>query len=427
MAAAVEAVRLPAALTAPRSRNSSTRSTSASVDHERRQEAQRRGAGRVEHDARPSAACTTSAPPARRAGRRPSIRPLPAHGRQLARAAQPLEARAQPLAERGAPSPAALVVDQLERRQRGGGRRPGRRRRWMPWSPGSSTSAASPRGDAGADRQAAGERLGGREHVRPDRRLLERPQRSGPAHAALDLVEDQQRAAAVACLAGRREHRVGDRPDAASRPAPARSGPRRCARRPRARAPRGRRAGPRRSRARSGANGSCLVSCGVADSAPIVRPWKAPSSTTISPPRRRLRASLIAASLASAPELPKKTRASGAEARGEPLRQPRRRLRQVEVRGVQQPLRLLPDRLHDPRVAVARVADRDAGQEVEVGLALGVVESRSLAAHERHRLARVGVHHVRLVQRRQLLGQRAGRAGPLAHHARSPSCRCRRR
>ena len=63
----------------------------------------------------------------------------------------------------------------------------------------------------------------------------------------------------------------------------------------------------------SGANGSCLSGCGVADSAPIVRPWNAPSRTTISPPRRCRRASLIAASFASAPELHRKTRAPGSK------------------------------------------------------------------------------------------------------------------
>ena len=57
----------------------------------------------------------------------------------------------------------------------------------------------------------------------------------------------------------------------------------------------------------SGANGACFVSCGVADSAPIVRPWKPPSTTTKPPPGLRFRASLIAHSLASAPELQKNT------------------------------------------------------------------------------------------------------------------------
>ena len=57
----------------------------------------------------------------------------------------------------------------------------------------------------------------------------------------------------------------------------------------------------------SGANGACFDSCGVAESAPYVRPWKAPCSETIVPPWRALRAHLIAASIASAPELVKKT------------------------------------------------------------------------------------------------------------------------
>jgi hypothetical protein len=39
----------------------------------------------------------------------------------------------------------------------------------------------------------------------------------------------------------------------------------------------------------------------------MVRPWKPPSITTKSPPRRRLRASFSAHSTASAPELQRKT------------------------------------------------------------------------------------------------------------------------
>ena len=58
----------------------------------------------------------------------------------------------------------------------------------------------------------------------------------------------------------------------------------------------------------SGANGACLDSCGVAESAPIVRPWKPPSSTTKSPPAWRRRAILSAHSIASVPELVKNTR-----------------------------------------------------------------------------------------------------------------------
>ena len=57
----------------------------------------------------------------------------------------------------------------------------------------------------------------------------------------------------------------------------------------------------------SGANGACLDSCGVALNAPYVRPWNPFSATTRSPRGRCLRTSLIAASLASAPELQKNT------------------------------------------------------------------------------------------------------------------------
>jgi hypothetical protein len=56
-----------------------------------------------------------------------------------------------------------------------------------------------------------------------------------------------------------------------------------------------------------GANGACLASCGVAESAPYVRPWNAPRTETTSPPCFALRAHLIAASTASAPEFVKKT------------------------------------------------------------------------------------------------------------------------
>ena len=95
--------------------------------------------------------------------------------------------------------------------------------------------------------------------------------------AALDLVEDQQGAVLVAGLAGGVQHlsaRAGGSP---TRPGSARAGRRLCPRsRPRARASASLR-GTTRKPGTSGANGACLDSCGVADSAPIVRPWKPPS------------------------------------------------------------------------------------------------------------------------------------------------------
>ena len=182
-----------------------------------------------------------------------------------------------------------------------------------PWSPAASTSAASPPAmqapigrplaSALATVNTSG-RTGGQ---------LERPQRAGAAHPALDLVEHQQRAGAVARLAGGEQHLA---PRSARRRVSPWTGSIITAavrRRPRPRARPGRRAARPRSRARAARTAPACRGCGVADSAPIVRPWKAPSSTTISPPRRCLRASLIAASFASAPELHRKTRAPGSK------------------------------------------------------------------------------------------------------------------
>ena len=66
----------------------------------------------------------------------------------------------------------------------------GCRRTWS-WSPGwrARRSGARPRR---ADREAAAQALGHRHHVRLGRRLLVGPQRAGPPHAGLHLVEDQQ-------------------------------------------------------------------------------------------------------------------------------------------------------------------------------------------------------------------------------------------
>ena len=47
-----------------------------------------------------------------------------------------------------------------------------------------------------------------------------------------------------------------------------------------------------------------------------------------------------------------------------------------------QPPGLLADRRDDARVAVADARHRDAGQEVEVLVAVGVPQARALAAHE---------------------------------------------
>ena len=63
---------------------------------------------------------------------------------------------------------------------------------------------------------------------------------------------------------------------------------------------------------------------------------------------------------------------------------------------------LLAHRLDHARVAVAELRHRDAGQEVEVLVALVVPQPRALAAHELDRVARVGAHHGVALERLQL-------------------------
>ena len=63
-----------------------------------------------------------------------------------------------------------------------------------------------------------------------------------------------------------------------------------------------------------------------------------------------------------------------------------------------QPARLLAHRLDHRRVAVADRANRDAGEEVEVLVAVGVEQPAALAAHELDRVARVRADHVIALQ-----------------------------
>ena len=55
---------------------------------------------------------------------------------------------------------------------------------------------------------------------------------------------------------------------------------------------------------------------------------------------------------------------------------------------------LLGERVHQARMIVAERVHGDAGERVQVLLARLVVQPDALAAHERHRLPGVGVHHV---------------------------------
>ena len=81
---------------------------------------------------------------------------------------------------------------------------------------------------------------------------------------------------------------------------------------------------------------------------------------------------LKAASLASAPELQKKTRPSRPKQLEQPLGERDGRLGDEEVGDVAEGGDLAADGLDDGRVGVAERVDRDAADEVEVLVAVGV-------------------------------------------------------
>src|ERR1700733_14123942 len=100
------------------------------------------------------------------------------------------------------------------------------------------------------------------------------------------------------------------------------------------------------------------------------------------------RASLIASSTASAPVTPKTTRlgsSPGARPAGQALTG---LVRQVEV--VHEAPGLVGHGLDHGRVAVPDVGDREAGQHVDVLLAVGVPDAGAAAAHDRGRAVEQG-------------------------------------
>ena len=145
----------------------------------------------------------------------------------------------------------------------------------------------------------------------------------------------------------------------------------------------------RQQRAEAGALLDLLL---VSDSAPMVRPWKAPSKA-ISPDRWVWwRASLIAPSTASVPELVRKTRAfSSNGAIDASALHELEVARLVEVGGgdVDQPIGLLLDRRDDRRVAVAGAGHGDAGGEVEEAVAVDIGDDVA-ARRSRRRAGRRG-------------------------------------
>ena len=118
----------------------------------------------------------------------------------------------------------------------------------------------------------------------------------------------------------------------------------------------------------SGRNLSRCFACPVAETMLMVRPWKLLSVAMTSVRAVTLRASLTAASLASAPLLLKNTRVSPA---GAPRRAARGAWRAPEIRepGVRvldDARALLRERAHNRRMGVPDAGDAPAGGEVQV-------------------------------------------------------------
>ena len=115
----------------------------------------------------------------------------------------------------------------------------------------------------------------------------------------------------------------------------------------------------------------------------------------------------MAASMASVPELQKKT-LSAKEFFTSAFARFDLRLDVEVVRDVHEPLRLFLEGHDDLRMAMAEVVHRDAGDEVEVLLAVGVVDRRAASLHEHQGLAAVGVHQAGLCVLDNIAGDHRG-------------------
>jgi hypothetical protein len=243
---------------------------------------------------------------------------------------------------------------------------------------------------AGAHGQSAAQPLRDGHDVRRYSELLVRPERAGPTHAALDLVEDQQRAVGVAGLARALEDvrvdRVDpglalDRLDQDGRGALAHGRRQRVAvvsrHDPEARHERGERRLLR-----------LLGGRGQRPHRAAVEPALHHHELAAAPPLAgELQRTLDRLGAGVAQE-----DAPAERQGGQPLGEPHPRLGVEEVPHVHQPAGLLPHSLDHLRVAVAELGHRDPGEEVEVLVALVVPQPRALAAHELDRVARVRGH-----------------------------------
>ena len=261
-------------------------------------------------------------------------------------------------------------------------------------------------GDAGTDREPAAECLGTGDHVGPHRGALVRPERSGPPHPGLDLVEDEQRAGLVAGLAGGDEHLVRDHVDpgfALDRLDHDRRGALADRR------PQGRRivawnrdepGGKRTEEVLPGEPGSRGESRqGAAVKGVIEHDDLGPVDPLgMGAPPDELDRALVRLGAGVAEEGPAAERGLD-----QALGEQHGRLGVKEVGGARQGRDLLADRLDDPRMAVPRVVNGESAEHVQVLAALGIPEARTLAADELDRRPRIRRHRVAPLDAAQVL------------------------
>ena len=241
-----------------------------------------------------------------------------------------------------------------------------------PWSPADERGAALAEADARADRQPAAEALGERHHVGGDALGLVGEPRARPADAGLDLVEHQQRAGVVAGLRGRRR---GSRPGRGSRrprPGSARGRPRRPGRRRRCASAAASPYSTQRTSKPNGANGARIDSLPVIASAPMVRPWKLWSAATMTGRSCALLAAdhLERRLVGLGARVAEEDAGVGVQQAAQLLGEQHAGLVQEQVAGVRDLADLVGHRVDDRGVRVAERGHGDAGDQVEVAVAV---------------------------------------------------------
>ena len=251
-------------------------------------------------------------------------------------------------------------------------------------------------GEHGAKRKSSAQRLGQRDDVGRDAAVLEGEHHSCSPEAALDLVEDQNRAGAIGDASRRCEVFVRQRDDAAL--------PHHRLENDRVRVPidgrfkRGdivrrneRHAGHERLEWSAIGGVSRQRQRAERPSVKALLQRHETAAAGIGQPREfqgrliRLRAAVA------------EKRAEHSRGAHEPLAENALGGMKVEVRNMEKRTRLIAQRLHQPRMLMSEGVDSDAAEKVPVLLAVSVDQTRTLSTARMKRRARIGAQQKRLL------------------------------